>query len=83
LADRLKAPIARCLDRDRNRLGRVSAALSALNPQATLARGFSITRNPEGRVITSASQVKRGETIRTQLAEGEIDSVIEAGNPGA
>ena len=77
LADRLQIPISRRLDRDRNRLERVSAALSALSPQATLARGFSITRDAEGKVITSATHVKRGDRILTQLAEGEIESKVE------
>jgi exodeoxyribonuclease VII large subunit len=74
LAARLQIPVSRRMDRDRNRLERVNAALSALSPQATLARGFSITRNAEGKVITSATQVKPGDRIRTQLAEGEIES---------
>ena len=77
LADRLQIPVSRRLDRDRNRLERVSAALSALSPQATLARGFSITRDAEGKVITSATQVKRGDQILTQLAEGAIESKAE------
>jgi exodeoxyribonuclease VII large subunit len=77
LADRLQIPVSRRLDRDRNRLERVSAALSALSPQATLARGFSITRDAERKVITSATHVKRGDRILTQLAEGEIESKVE------
>ena len=77
LAGRLQIPVSRRLDRDRNRLERVSAALSALSPQATLARGFSITRTAEGKVITSATQVKPGDRILTQLAEGEIESKAE------
>lgn len=76
LAGRLQIPVSRRLDRDSNRLERVNAALSALSPQATLARGFSITRDAEGRVITSAGQVKQGESICTQLAKGELDAVV-------
>ncbi len=60
----------------RGRLERVAAALSALNPEATLLRGFSITRTLDGRVMTSASQVASGATIRTQLAKGEIESKV-------
>jgi exodeoxyribonuclease VII large subunit len=55
----------------------VGAALSALNPEATLARGFSITRNASGKVVTSAAQIKKGDRIRTQLFRGEIGSVVE------
>ena len=66
----------RRLERDQGRLERTQAALSALDPKATLARGFSITRDLKGRVIASASQVKPGELIRTQLAEGEVKAEV-------
>jgi exodeoxyribonuclease VII large subunit len=77
LLSRLHSMAERGLERDRGRIGRVSATLSALNPEATLARGFSITRTAGGKVITSASQVKKGDRILTQLADGEIDSRSE------
>ena len=77
LGEQLGTLMAHRLERDKGRLNLVSAALSALNPEATLARGFSITRNAEGKVITSAGQVKQGESIRTQLAEGELNAVVK------
>jgi exodeoxyribonuclease VII large subunit len=64
------------LQLDRGRLERIQAALAALSPEATLARGFSITRNAEGHVITASSQVKPGDQLRTQLVEGEIVSEV-------
>ncbi len=75
--DQLDGQTSRRLERDRGRLERVSAALAALSPEATLARGFSITRTAEGKVITLPSQVKPGDLIFTQLAEGEIESKVE------
>jgi exodeoxyribonuclease VII large subunit len=77
LGEQLGTLMAHRLERDKGRMNLVSAALSALNPEATLARGFSITRNAEGKVITSSGQVKQGESIRTQLAEGELDAVVK------
>jgi len=77
LADQLDAHVSRRIERDTGRLERVRAALSALNPQATLARGFSITRNAAGKVITAASEVKVGEALVTQLAEGKLESTVE------
>lgn len=76
LANQLGAQAIRRLERDRGRLERTQAALSALDPKATLARGFSITRDIKGRVVTSASQVNSGELILTQLAEGELESEV-------
>ena len=75
--DQLGTQVARRVERDAGRLERVRTALSALSPQATLARGFSITKDAEGRVITSASMVKPGDRILTQLAEGGIASKVE------
>ena len=77
LGEQLGTLMAHRLERDKGRMNLVSAALSALNPEATLARGFSITRNAEGKVITSSGQVKQGESIRTKLAEGELDAVVK------
>ena len=71
----MESIISRRLESDKGRMGRVAAALSALNPEATLARGYSITRTLDGKVITSPSQVAPGTVIRIQLAAGEIESV--------
>ena len=68
------------LERDQGRIARIQAAFSALSPEATLARGFSITRNRDGKVITAANQVCVGEKISTQLAVGEIISGITDSN---
>ncbi len=65
------------LERDKGRLSRIEATLSALSPEATLKRGFSITRDAEGRVLTSARQAREGDLLRTQLAEGEIQSEVK------
>jgi exodeoxyribonuclease VII large subunit len=78
--ERLSFHIALRLDREKGRLQGVHSALASLSPTATLARGFSITRNAEGRVISSVREASPGDRIRTQLADGEIASVVEAGD---
>jgi exodeoxyribonuclease VII large subunit len=64
------------LDRERGRVSRCDAVLSAVDPAATLRRGFSITRTTEGRVVTSTSSLSLGETLTTTLADGTVSSVI-------
>jgi exodeoxyribonuclease VII large subunit len=76
LGEQLGTLMAHRLERDKGRMNLVSAALSALNPEATLARGFSITRNAEGKVITSASSLKKGDLLRTTLADGQVESEV-------
>lgn len=76
LSGRLEHHLQRLRERESGRLARVESTLHALSPEATLRRGFSITRDAVGTVICSASQVKKGERILTQLAEGEIGSSV-------
>lgn len=66
------------LEREEGRFARLQSALSALSPEATLKRGFSITRDAEGKVLTASTQVKAGDQLRTRLAEGEILSEVRA-----
>ena len=54
---------------------RLRASLTALSPQATLSRGFTITRNQEGKVIASAAQVHPGALISIQFNDGHIDAI--------
>jgi exodeoxyribonuclease VII large subunit len=51
--------------------------LHSLSPEAVIQRGFSMTLDDGGRPITKASEVNRGDRIRTRLADGEIESVVE------
>ena len=72
LGEDLQRHVQHRLERDQGRLALTQAALSALSPEATLVRGFSITRDAQGKVITSAAQVCNGDKITTRLAAGEI-----------
>jgi exodeoxyribonuclease VII large subunit len=62
---------------DRADLGRQSASLSALSPYATLERGYSIVRGPEGAVLRSAGDVRRGDPISVKLQHGELGARVE------
>lgn len=50
--------------------------LDAVSPLATLARGYSITRNDKGEVIRSASTLKSGDQIVSSFGDGEIRSTV-------
>ncbi len=77
LEDQLGVNLRHRLEREQGRMSRIAATLAALSPQATLQRGFSITRTSDGKVITSASQVKSGDRIRTQLAKGSLETDVK------
>ena len=67
------------LERESTRLSRLRATLSALSPEATLARGFSITKSSDGKVITASAQAKSGDHLLTHFAKGDVlSSVVDS-----
>jgi len=48
-----------------------------LGPEATLRRGYSITRNERGQVIRSVAAVRTKMKIRTRVADGEFESTVD------
>jgi exodeoxyribonuclease VII large subunit len=70
LTDRLGRAVQRDLDRQRARLAISQASLAAVNPLATLARGFAIVRDANGRLIRFVNQAQPGEVITIQVSDG-------------
>ncbi len=63
----------------RHQLGQTSAALSVLNPLATLARGYAVVRNRQSnKVISNASQVETNDTLQIQLRDASIICRVDA-----
>ena len=58
-------------------LGARADRLALLDPVNLLRRGWSITRDADGRVVRSAGDVPAGSVITTQLADGRLTSRIE------
>ena len=58
-------------------LERYQSVLTALGPGSVLSRGFSITQNAEGKILTSPAEAKSGELLKTTLAEGQIVTRVE------
>jgi exodeoxyribonuclease VII large subunit len=59
------------------RLDGVEAQVRAFDPARTLARGWSITRDAQGRVVRSASAVGPGDRLVTTVAEGQVRSTVD------
>jgi exodeoxyribonuclease VII large subunit len=57
-----------------------AASLRLLDPVTTMARGWSITRDGNGNVVRSTSDVKQGDTLVTLVADGSISSTVEGVN---
>jgi exodeoxyribonuclease VII large subunit len=59
------------------RFVRVSALLKTLSPEATLARGYSLTTTADGKILRSAKGAPAGSKVATKLSDGSINSVVE------
>ncbi|ENY5167634.1 TPA: exodeoxyribonuclease VII large subunit [Vibrio parahaemolyticus] len=60
----------------RHQLAIAVEKLDTVSPLATLKRGYSITQTEQGKVVTSADDVKTGDLLVTRLANGEIHSTV-------
>jgi exodeoxyribonuclease VII large subunit len=62
----------------RSELTRNAAALDALNPFATLERGYAIVRTPAGRVVVDSATAGPGDQLEVRLAAGALDVSVDA-----
>jgi exodeoxyribonuclease VII large subunit len=75
---RLEARIRRLLDERKRAFAAAAGKLDALSPLAVLERGFSLTRDADGHVVTRASQVKPGDSVEVKLARGTLDCRVQS-----
>ncbi len=73
---RLTQAVDFALARESRRLENDSKLLAALSPEATIRRGYSITRGFDGRAITSVAEVQPGQSITTVLSDGTVISKV-------
>jgi exodeoxyribonuclease VII large subunit len=66
------------LERATLRLGSSEAVVRALDPRRVLERGYSITRDADGRVVRSSDAVAAGALVETELAVGRVTSRVES-----
>ncbi|ENM5933272.1 exodeoxyribonuclease VII large subunit [Vibrio mimicus] len=75
---RLTQLIQHHLIQSRHQLALLSEKMDAVSPLATLARGYSVTRTAQGELVRQSAQVKPGDTLVTQLMDGEILSTVNS-----
>jgi len=66
----------RLMTERRNRLAHAEAILQERSPLAILNRGYSITRDAEGKLVRDAAKVPPGSDISIRLARGELDATV-------
>ncbi|GAA0490776.1 MULTISPECIES: exodeoxyribonuclease VII large subunit [Tatumella] len=78
---RLRQAMEKQLNGSRQRFGTLAVQLESASPLATLARGFSVTTSSNGDVIKNTRQLQRGDTLRTRLNDGWVESEVTATMP--
>ncbi|HDL6961022.1 TPA: exodeoxyribonuclease VII large subunit [Yersinia enterocolitica] len=73
---RLRQALERQLNGYRQRFGIACSQLETVSPLATLARGYSVTQTPEGRLLKTTKQVHTGDKLTTRLQDGWVESEI-------
>ncbi|MDY5441114.1 MAG: exodeoxyribonuclease VII large subunit [Candidatus Enteromonas sp.] len=74
---RLASAIARILQEKEGRVSALFAKLEALDPAKVLGRGYSISYSKDGKIVRSIQDIEEGQTIRTQLKDGIIESTVD------
>ena len=73
---RLSRSIRERLGTTRERFGTAITHLEAVSPLATLARGYSVTAAPDGKVLKQIKQVNAGDKLTTRLNDGWVESEV-------
>ncbi len=60
----------------RAQLAEASGRIQALSPLNVLARGYSLTTNSRGKIVTRVSEVKDGDEVHVRLADGTLTSRV-------
>ena len=76
LSPRLAFALRQSLPLAKRRLLGLQDRLRLLDPRAVLARGYSLTRLPNGAIVRSPADAPPGTTLYTELAGGTLASVV-------
>jgi len=77
LAGRLGATAESAMHFYSERAGTAAAALKALGPEAVLSRGYSVTLDAAGNILTDPDAVSSGDKLVTKLSGGDLESTVD------
>ncbi len=72
LAGRLEQALRFHLGQVRSGLKLLQTRLSAVNPESTLARGYAIVRDSQGRIVRSVAGAHEGDRLQIRVSDGEF-----------
>ncbi|MCL4136281.1 UNVERIFIED_CONTAM: hypothetical protein GTU68_013886 [Idotea baltica] len=77
LEQSIKRSAANQLNEHRLSLAALAQRMHAISPLAVLSRGYSLTSDAQGSLLTDCDSVDNGDKIVSRLANGSIHSVVE------
>ena len=78
--ERLVAGIRRSAGAREDRLGAAAAAMHALSPLSTLARGYAVPLDAEGRLLRTAGDFTPGLGFRLRVVDGNVPCLVAGDN---
>ena len=81
-ARRMERAMRGRMEEGRRTLQHAEAQLRMLNPKGVLARGYSLTRLPDGRLQRTAADAAPGMRLVTELADGTVGSTVDPAEGG-
>ena len=76
LSKRLEMSLGHLFEMSRNQVRSLSSRLDALNPRNVISRGYSMTTDERGNIVTSVKQIAEGDTLKSVLKDGTITSKV-------
>ncbi|MBP9115472.1 MAG: exodeoxyribonuclease VII large subunit [Acidimicrobiia bacterium] len=73
----IKDKVSNIFDRDTQNLLALKKLIHAHDPMRVVERGYSLTLNDKGKVISSIDDIENNENITTRLSDGEIISTVK------
>ncbi len=73
---RMEKAVDRTIERKQAALDGANQHLKAVNPLATLKRGYAIVRHKDGRIISSISRVQVGDAVEVRVSDGSFDADV-------
>lgn len=77
LTERMAASTRARMDARTSRIAALSANLEHLSPGHVLARGYSVVRDEQGRIVQSADSIATGDLLDIRFASGQARARVE------
>ena len=77
LDNRLQNATQSFINRSNERCEKAAVAIKVLGPDSVLDRGFSLTQDKDGTLITSIKNINSGDKLETRVSDGIINTTVD------